>query len=139
LLWFTGATSRAALDFVPHDAVISRMDAPDKLAAITALVNRLFATGNLRQDSVNAVIEAITHREELGSTGIGRGLAIPHTKHPSVSHVTGAIGYSPSGIDFNSLDRRPVHTVILFLSPADEPGEHLRALEKISRLAGRPR
>ncbi len=72
-------------------------------------------------------------REELGSTGIGRGWAVPHAKHPSISHVIGAVGYSPAGIDFNSLDRELVNVVVMLLSPPDKPGDHLRALEKISR------
>ena len=126
LLWFVEATTYESLDFVPPDAVIRRMEVTDKLAAIATLVNRLHATGNLRQDTVEAVIASMVRREELGSTGVGGGLAIPHTKHPSVPHVIGAIGYSPSGIDFNSLDHRPVHTIVMLLSPPDKPGDHLR-------------
>jgi mannitol/fructose-specific phosphotransferase system IIA component (Ntr-type) len=135
LLWFAQASPIERLDCVGPEAVIRRMHARDKLAAITALANRLHATGKLPQDAVAEVITAMARREELGSTGIGRGLAVPHTKHPSVSHVIGAIGYSQSGIDFNSLDGQLVHTVVMLVSPPDRPGEYLRALEQVSKLA----
>ena len=72
-------------------------------------------------------------REELGSTGIGKGIAVPHTKHPSVSKLVGTVGVSADGIDFNSLDGEKVHLLFLLISPPDLPVEHLRALENISR------
>jgi nitrogen PTS system EIIA component len=109
------------------------MDVGDKLAAITALANCLHATGNLSRDAVEEVIAAVARREEFGPTGIGGGLAVPHANHASLSQIVGAVGYSPAGIDFQSLDGRPVHTVVLVLSPPGNPREHLRALEQISR------
>jgi nitrogen PTS system EIIA component len=72
-------------------------------------------------------------REELGSTGIGRGVAVPHTKHASVEKLVGTVGVSHSGVDFNSLDGEKVHLFFLLISPPDRPGDHLRALENISR------
>ncbi len=140
LLWIDRAESAKSfesLEFVSRDAVIRRLEVSNKLEAIAALVNRLHSTGDLRQDAVDSIIAAIAKREELGPTGIGGGLAVPHTTHPSVSRIVGAIGYSRSGIDFGSLDGQPVHTVVMVLSPPGKPGEHLRALEQISRL--RPR
>ena len=72
-------------------------------------------------------------REDLGSTGIGRGVAVPHTKHPSVSRLVGTVAVSHSGVDFESLDGEPVQLFFLLVSPPDRPGDHLRALENISR------
>jgi PTS system fructose-specific IIA component/PTS system nitrogen regulatory IIA component len=72
-------------------------------------------------------------REDLGSTGIGRGVAVPHTKHPSVSRLVGTVAVSPKGIEFESLDGEPVQLFFLLVSPPDRPGDHLRALENISR------
>ncbi len=72
-------------------------------------------------------------REELGSTGIGRGVAVPHTKHPSVQRLVGTVAVSSDGIDFNSLDGEKVQLFFLLISPPDRPGDHLRALENISR------
>jgi nitrogen PTS system EIIA component len=133
LLWFAGAPFEN-LEFIAPDAVIRRLEAPNKLGAITALANRLCSTGKLPHDALDSVITAMVRREELGSTGIGGGLAIPHTKHPSIASVVGAVGYSHRGIDFNSLDGQLVHTVVLLLSAPDKPGEYLKALERISKI-----
>jgi len=72
-------------------------------------------------------------REELGSTGIGRGVAVPHTKHGSVEELVGTVGVSRHGVDFESLDGEKVYVLFLLVSPLDRPGDHLRALENISR------
>jgi PTS system fructose-specific IIA component/PTS system nitrogen regulatory IIA component len=72
-------------------------------------------------------------REELGSTGIGRGIAVPHTKHASVSQPVGTVGISRGGVDFQSLDGEKVQLFFLLISPPDRPGDHLRALENISK------
>ena len=69
----------------------------------------------------------------LGSTGIGRGVAVPHTKHPSVDRLVGTVAVSRKGIEFESLDGEPVQLFFLLVSPPDRPGDHLRALENISR------
>ena len=137
LLWFDGSAARneplasALSAFVPPQAVVDRLEVQDKAAAIAVLVNRLCATDKLAEHDAPDVIAAITRREELGSTGIGRGWAIPHAKHPGVRGAVGAIGYLPKPIDFNSLDGQPVHTVILLVSGPDRPGDQLRAMEKI--------
>ena len=78
-------------------------------------------------------MKAIIKREELGSTGIGRGVAVPHTKHPSVERLVGTVGISHDGVDFDSLDGEKVQLLFLLISPPDRPGDHLRALENISR------
>ncbi len=79
------------------------------------------------------IVRAIIKREELGSTGIGRGVAVPHTKHPSVERLVGTVGISHEGVDFDSLDGEKVQLLFLLVSPPDRPGDHLRALENISR------
>jgi PTS system fructose-specific IIA component/PTS system nitrogen regulatory IIA component len=144
LLWFAGASFENAapyenLEFISSDAVIQRLEVPNKLSAITVLANRLHSTGKLPQEALESVITAMVRREELGSTGIGGGLAIPHTKHPSISTVVGAVGYSHRGIDFGSLDGQLVHTVVLLLSSPDKPGEYLKALERIAKIHRRSR
>src|SRR5262249_10233279 len=93
----------------------------------------LLAGGKIGQGEVDGIVRAIMKREELGSTGIGRGVAVPHTKHPSVSQLLGTVAVSQSGVDFDSLDGEKVQLFFLLISPPDRPGEHLRALENISR------
>ena len=89
--------------------------------------------GKIAANEVDSIVKAVMKREELGSTGIGRGVAVPHTKHPSVDRLVGTVGVSPGGVDFDSLDGEKVQLFFLLISPPDRPGDHLRALENISR------
>src|SRR6185295_17282707 len=100
---------------------------------IRALVHSLSAAAAIAPGDVDGIVAAIMKREELGSTGIGRGVAVPHTKHPSVEKLVGTVGVSAEGLDFNSLDGEKVQLFFLLISPPDRPGDHLRALENISR------
>ncbi len=120
-------------DFVTYDAIQSDLSASDKEGAIRELVDNLVKAGKINGDESDSIVQAILKREELGSTGIGRGIAVPHTKHPSVEQLTGTVGVSQGGVDFQSLDGEPVQLFFLLVSPPDRPGDHLRALENISR------
>jgi PTS system fructose-specific IIA component/PTS system nitrogen regulatory IIA component len=120
-------------DFVTTEAIQSDLAAADKEGVIRELVANLVKAGKIDGEESDSIVEAILKREELGSTGIGRGIAVPHTKHPSVDQLTGTVGVSQAGVDFQSLDGEPVQLFFLLVSPPDRPGDHLRALENISR------
>jgi PTS system fructose-specific IIA component/PTS system nitrogen regulatory IIA component len=120
-------------DFVTTQAIQADLSAGDKEGVIRELVGNLVKAGRINDDESDSIVQAILKREELGSTGIGRGIAVPHTKHPSVTQLTGTVGVSQSGVDFQSLDGEPVQLFFLLVSPPDRPGDHLRALENISR------
>lgn len=120
-------------DFVRKDAINVNLSASDKPGVIHELVQGLVNIGQLKADETENIFNAIMKREELGSTGIGRGIAVPHTKHSSVSSPVGAIGVSRLGVDFQSLDGEKVQLFFLLISPPDRPGDHLRALENISK------
>lgn len=120
-------------DFMSNEAIIPQIAADEKQGVIREMVEALQNAGRIATENVESIIAAIMKREELGSTGIGRGVAVPHTKHPSVGQLVGAVGVSSDGIDFNSLDGEKVQLVFLLVSPPDRPGDHLRALENISR------
>lgn len=120
-------------DFVKPESIRADLQADDKPSAIRELVAALVESGQLSGDEQESIIEAIMKREELGSTGIGRGIAVPHTKHPSVEQLVGTVGVSVEGVDFQSLDGEKVQLFFLLISPPDRPGDHLRALENISR------
>jgi PTS system fructose-specific IIA component/PTS system nitrogen regulatory IIA component len=109
------------------------LSADDKEGVIRELAESLASSGALSADDLDGIIRAIMKREELGSTGIGKGIAVPHTKHSSVAKLVGTVGVSADGVDFNSLDGEKVHLFFLLISPPDRPGDHLRALENISR------
>lgn len=120
-------------DFIRVQAIKADLDAGDKEGAIRELVTGLVDSKDISTDEQESIIKAIMKREELGSTGIGRGVAVPHTKHPSVDRLIGTVGVSAEGVDFNSLDGEKVQLFFLLISPPDRPGDHLRALENISR------
>ena len=121
-------------DFVVRDAIIPELRAATKEEVIREIVESLRAAGQLRGAAdTDDVVRAIQKRESLGSTGIGRGVAIPHTKHAGVEKLIGTIAVSRPGVSFDSLDGEPVHVFVLLISPQDRPGDHLRALENVSR------
>ena len=120
-------------DFVASDAIRARVEANSKEGVVREMVRALVDAGRITRSDEESIVRAIMKREDLGSTGIGRGVAVPHTKHPGVTRLVGTVAVSPPGIDFESLDGDPVHLFFLLVSPPDRPGDHLRALENISR------
>ena len=120
-------------DFVKTESIQAELSADQKEGVIRELVACLVKSGELMADQQDSIVDAILKREELGSTGIGRGIAVPHTKHPSVDRLVGTVGVSDEGVDFKSLDGEKVQLFFMLISPPDRPGDHLRALENISR------
>jgi PTS system fructose-specific IIA component/PTS system nitrogen regulatory IIA component len=120
-------------DFICIPAMKADLGSEDKESVIAELVGSLISAGQIKGDEQDSIVSAIMKREELGSTGIGRGVAVPHTKHPSVDRLIGTVGVSAAGVDFQSLDGEKVQLFFLLISPPDRPGDHLRALENISR------
>ncbi|MCU0711330.1 MAG: PTS sugar transporter subunit IIA [Pirellula sp.] len=119
--------------FISPKAIRSSLTANSKEGVIAELVDALVEAGEIKDSDKADIIKAIMKREELGSTGIGRGVAVPHTKHASVEKLVGTVGVSPEGLDFESLDGQDASLFFLLVSPPDRPGDHLRALENISR------
>ena len=120
-------------DFISPEAIRANLVADDKEGVIREMVQALFDAGKIDTAERDSIVKAILSREELGSTGIGRGVAVPHTKHSSVDQLVGTVGVSRDGVDFDSLDGEKVYLLFLLVSPLDRPGDHLRALENISR------
>lgn len=120
-------------DFVVREAILPALQASNKEAVIREMVESLRSAGYFKGSEPEEIIRAILKRELLGSTGIGRGVAIPHTKHPCVDRLVGTVAVSRTGVPFDSLDGEPVHVFVLLTSPQDRPTEHLRALENVSR------
>ena len=120
-------------DFIASAAIKANVESDSKEGVIREMVQALTGAEKLVADESESIVKAILKREELGSTGIGRGVAVPHTKHPSVQKLVGTVAVSSAGVDFNSLDGEKVQLFFLLISPPDRPGDHLRALENISR------
>ena len=120
-------------EFVVRDSILTDLQVGSKEQAIRAMVESLCQGAAITGADQESIIAAILKREELGSTGIGRGVAVPHTKHHSVDRLIATIALSKEGVEFASLDGEDVHILFLLVSPPDRPGDHLRALENISR------
>src|SRR5919205_878824 len=100
-------------DFICREAIRTNLEANEKEAVIRAMATSLLEAKKINSKDYESIVEAILKREELGSTGIGRGVAVPHTKHPSVERLVGTVGVSREGINFNSLDGEKVHLLFL--------------------------
>jgi mannitol/fructose-specific phosphotransferase system IIA component (Ntr-type) len=117
-------------DVICAKAIIPRLEAVKRDDAIRELIGALDKAGKLSKGSTADVARAVIKRENEASTGIGKGVAVPHVRHKAVKKVIAAIGVSATGIDFSALDKQPVYTVILLISPT-EGDQHLQAMEAI--------
>jgi mannitol/fructose-specific phosphotransferase system IIA component (Ntr-type) len=118
-------------DFFCFKAIIPELESRDRDGVISELVKALEKAGCLGKGGSQPLIKAVIKRENEASTGMGKGVAVPHVKSEAVSSVVAAIGQSSKGIDFRSLDKQPVYSVVLLISPKDKPDKHLEAMEKV--------
>ena len=118
-------------EIIQPGSIIADLQTTDRDEAIKELINKLVDTGVAPAEIREDLIQRVLDRESKHSTGFGRGVAVPHVKHPDIQTMSAAIGISKSGIDFNSLDKQPVYTIFLLLSPQSKPEEHLQAMEVI--------
>ena len=126
-------------DFVCFEATIPKLKASNRDGAIAELTSALDKAGQLGNGKREEITKAVVKREKEASTGMGKGVAVPHVKHEAVKDVVAAVGQSSAGIDFSSLDKKPVYSVILLISPADNPDRHLQAMESIFKHLQRDR
>ncbi len=118
-------------EIVSPGAIVARLGSSDRDTVIGEMVDALITSGAAEARLREELISRILERERRGSTGFGRGIAVPHVKHKSVRSMAAAIGLSPTGVDFNALDKQPVFSIFLLLSPEDRPEDHLQAMEVI--------
>ena len=118
--------------FVP-DVRIAQLVAQDRQAAFLELTEIIGKSCEWTPQQEAALVDALLQREELGPTSIGRGLALPHAAVDWLDRSVSAIALAPHGIDFQSLDGRPVYTIVLMAFPKSRPAEKLRQLEAVSR------
>ncbi len=121
-------------DFICFEATIAKLQSKGRDGVIAELVSAIEKAGRLKKGTKEEIIEAVIKRENEASTGMGKGIALPHVKHSSVKNVVAAIGKSNNGIDFSSLDKQPVYSVILMISPVDNPDKHLQAMEIVFKV-----
>ncbi len=120
-------------DFIETNAIVPNLKSDQRDEVIIELIEGLIEAGALVAKERDVLIEQIIDREKHGSTGFGKGVAVPHVKHDSIKSMVATIGNSSVGVDFNALDKQPVYSIVLLASPADKPDEHLQAMENIFR------
>jgi mannitol/fructose-specific phosphotransferase system IIA component (Ntr-type) len=118
-------------EIVVAEAIVPVLRSVKRDEAIAELVDALVAAGTIDAAERDPFLKAIIAREKRGSTGFGHGVAVPHVKSGSVERIGVAVGISRTGVEFNALDKKPVHSIFLLLSPEDRPEEHLEAMELI--------
>ena len=121
-------------DFICKDAIRTHLEADKKESVIRAMVTSLMEAKKIDKKDFESIVEAILKREELGSTGIGDGIAIPHGKFRDLEDLMISFGRSRKGIDFSATDGKPVHLFFLMVAPENSAGQHLKVLARISRL-----
>ena len=123
----------ALIDMVTERIVKIPLESKDKPDVLRELVRVLKDAGEI--DDFDAVLKVVQEREDKGSTGLEKSIAVPHAKTPAVSSLKLAIGVAPEGIDFDSLDRQPSKLFFLLVAAPDQSGPHVEALAEIAKLS----
>ncbi len=119
------------LDVLQKKAIISDLKAQDKKGILEELVAPIARiTGVNHKDLVRVLMD----REQLGSTGIGGGIGIPHGKLKQLESLALGFGLSRIGVDFESMDNQPTHIFFLLVTPENSTGLHLKMLARISKI-----
>jgi nitrogen PTS system EIIA component len=118
-------------DLLAVDGVIPQLRAKDKKAALLELSLR---AGDVTKVDARSIHDALVQRENLGSTGLGRGIAIPHVKLRQLKSISCLFARLDTPIPFDSLDGLPVDLIFVLLAPEHASGDHLKALARISRV-----
>lgn len=123
-------------DYLSESLIISDLSGSDKTMVLKKLSDCV--SQNFPKISADEVFTVLKDREDLGSTGIGGGIAIPHGKTKKIDTLIAAFARSHEGIPFDAIDNQPVKLFFLLLAPEDSAGLHLKALAKISRMLKDP-
>jgi PTS system fructose-specific IIA component/PTS system nitrogen regulatory IIA component len=115
--------------------VFCSLESEDRDAAIREMVGRLAENGEIAEDLAQPLVDGLLARERLGSTGIGKGVAIPHVKHEGVKDLLIAVGRSDQGLDFAAIDGEGVRVLFLIIAPEANQEEYLEALRWVSKVA----
>ena len=124
-------------DILSPPQILAEMQANDRWEAIEELISVLVTTGKIKREDREAISAVVRKRETSMSTGIGFGIGIPHASTDLIYDVTGALGRSKKGINFDALDSQPVTLVMLFLVPQGQFQKHLHTLAEIAKLLHR--
>jgi len=119
----------------PADRILFPLQQSSKTQVVQELVEGLVVTGQIAQDDLGKFVKEILARESLGTTAIGKGIAIPHIRTDLSSSLVALLGFSTDGIDFDSLDKKPTHAVFMLASPMALKDQQIRILGRIAAVA----
>jgi PTS system nitrogen regulatory IIA component len=119
-------------EIIKKDHVISKLQAKDKKSVLDELAEAISQNDPYIDKSL--LVKVLLEREQLGSTGIGDGVAIPHGKLPGVKKPIVSFGRSVKGLNFDSMDGQPAYLFFLLLAPENSSGVHLQVLTRIARI-----
>lgn len=119
-------------EILKKESVISDLLGDSKVKVIKEMTQCLKQNNFIKNDQ--ALFETLMEREKLGSTGIGENVAIPHGKSDEVTQIITVLARSKKGVEFESLDQKPVHFVCMVIAPAHSTGQHLKVLARVSRI-----
>jgi len=116
------------------ECILTISSREDKAFVLTSLVELLARKGRLPRQNVDGIVSGLLERERLGTTGLGKGLALPHLRSRALREIIAAVGVAPAGVDFKSLDRAPTRLIVLVLSPFEEREKHLEVMGRLATL-----
>ncbi|MBF0232103.1 MAG: PTS sugar transporter subunit IIA [Desulfamplus sp.] len=118
-------------DVLAKDSIVVNLKSKDKKGVLEELAASISKSAGTES---NNIVRVLLEREQLGSTGIGGGIGIPHGKLAGIDSIVVGFGLSREGVDFDSLDNKPVHIFFLLITPINSTGIHLNVLAHISKL-----
>ncbi len=124
------------IEYLDRDAIIEDLSGGSKEKILEELVKPVVSKN--KELKLKKIVDILLEREELGSTAIGDGVAIPHGKIKDIQEIMVSFGRSKKGVEFDAVDGNPVHLFFTVLAPESSMGMHLKALAKISRLLKNP-
>lgn len=121
-------------DYLNENLIIIDNKYRNKKSVLSFILDEIIKNGIIKKSDKRKLLNALIKREEMGSTGIGGGIALPHVRTDMVKSMVLCVYISETGVDFNSIDQSPVQIIILLLSPTQEAGLHLKMLAFLARM-----
>ena len=121
-------------DNLKKNNIMLNVSASDRWQLFDIMINLAVKNGNILQENRNEITETLTQREKSMTTGIGKGIAIPHCMSSKVDNITIVLATLKTALEFDSIDNEPVHIVVLLLVPKNQSSLHIKALADIARM-----
>jgi PTS system nitrogen regulatory IIA component len=120
------------VELIRREMIVPALSARDKRGILDELAGHV--SSKIAKIDRTQLLRVLVDREQLASTAIGEGVAIPHGKLPSVGEIVACLGRAPGGVDFDSMDGQPTFLFFVLVAPENSTGAHLKALARISRV-----